>query len=469
MLFKRMPEGKENYILIMEDSIKGLRSKQLQQLEDLLYEIEDAGFTVGISQEEIDKLLESLRIDEKALLYSNDSIVNMIVKDIIQFAAENDIYRRFLTKVNVESQFGNRSMASTSGLENGKFKISAGEEYFTVIQTVSDIAGMLPLLEEFPDSQLKCCDFYIQFPIALTRFLDNPVMKLTDNKNYVYSNQLSKDIDENIYPNFCDYFVYYGREICEVAMASLIGHEIGHNYLGHLSGKAQGHLNLECLHELDNENDSWIMEYNADAFGIDFAIRYIVSTLRKGNNFEFPLKDNVFYAIDYRLLGLPILLLSSENYNRRGAKGDDSHPPLAKREELLWKILKERGLNDNCISKIKWWTQCVRKTMEDSRYLIKKANEEMATGEVMKYFWVTVKCYDDMTFDTKGPISDDTPYIEMVCAAQKNKHEVNCDTAPYDTCTETEICNDMESYGFKRDRNLFHRISLMGMPGTAKG
>lgn len=199
MLFKRMPEGKENYILIMEDSIKGLRSKQLQQLEDLLYEIEDAGFTVGISQEEIDKLLESLRIDENALLYSNDSIVDMIVKDIIQFAAENDIYRRFLTKVNVESQFGNRSMASTSGLENGKFKISEGEEFFTVIQTVSDIAGMLPLLEEFPDSQLKCCDFYIQFPIALTRLLDNPVMKLTDNKNYVYSNQLLKDIDEKIF------------------------------------------------------------------------------------------------------------------------------------------------------------------------------------------------------------------------------------------------------------------------------
>lgn len=324
-----MPEGKGNYILIMEDSIKGLRSKQLQQLEDLLYEIEDAGFTVGISQEEIDKLLESLRIDEKALLYSNDFIVDMIVKDIIQFAAENDIYRRFLTKVDVESQFGNRSMASTSGLENGKFKISAGEEFFTVIQAVSDIAGMLPLLEKFPDSQLKCCDFYIQFPIALTRLLDNPVMKLTDNKNYVYSNQLSKYIDENIYPNFCDYFVYYGREICEVAMASLIGH----NYLRHLSGKAQGHLNLECLHELDSENDAWIMEYNADAFGIDFAIIYIVSSLSKGNNFEFPLKDNVFYAIDYRLLGLSILSLASENYNRRGAKGDDSHPPLAKRNK----------------------------------------------------------------------------------------------------------------------------------------
>lgn len=357
----------------MEDSIKGLKSKQLQQLEDLLYEIEDDGFTVGIPQEEIDKLLESLRIDEKALLYSNDSIVDMIVKDIIEFAAENDIYRRFLTKVDVESQFGNRSMASTSGLENGKFKISAGEEFFTAIQTVSDIAGMLPLFEEFPDSQWKCYDFYIQFSIALTKLLDNSLMKLTDNKNYVYSNQLLKDIDEKIYPNFCDYLLYYGREICEVAMASLIGHEIGHNYLGHLSGKAQGHLNLECLHELDNENYSWIMEYNADAFGIDFAIRYIVSSLKKGNNFEFPLKDNVFYAIDYRLLGLPILLLASENYNKKGAEGDASHPPLVKREELLWKVLKERGFDDNCISKIKCWTQCVRKTIEDSRYLIKES------------------------------------------------------------------------------------------------
>ncbi len=360
----------------MKDSIKELKSKQLQQLEDLLYEIEDAGFTVGIPQEEIDKLLESLRIDEKALLYSNDSIVDMIVKDIIQFAAENDIYRRFLTKVDVESQFGNRSMASTSGLENGKFKISAGEEFFTAIQIVSDIAGILPLLEEFPDSQWQCCDFYIQFIIALTKLLDNPVMKLTGNKNYVYSNQLLKDIDENIYPNFCDYLLYYGREICEVAMASLIGHEIGHNYLGHLSGKAQGHLNLECLHEFDNENDSWIMEYSADVFGIDFAIRYIVSSLKKGNDFGFPLKDNVFNAIDYRLLGLPILLLASENFNKKGAKGDASHPPLVKREELLWKVLKEIGFDDNFIFKIKLWTQCVRKTIEDSRYLIKKEDED---------------------------------------------------------------------------------------------
>lgn len=369
-LFKRMPEEKENHI-IMEDSIKGLKSKQLQQLENLLFEIADAGFTVGISQEEIDKLLESLRIDEKGLLYSNDSTVDMIIKDIIQFAAENDIYRRFLTKVDVESQFGNRSMASTSGLKNGKFKISAGEEFFTAIQIVSDIAGMFPLLEEFPDSPCKCCDFYIHFPIELTRLLDNPVMKLTDDKNCVHCNQLLIDIDENIYPNFYDYLIYYGREICEVAIASLIGHEIGHNYLGHLSGKAHGHLNLECLCELDNENDFWIMEYNADAFGIDFAIRYIVSSLEKGNNFGFPLKDNVFYATDYRLLGLPILLLASENYNKK-AKGDDSHPPLVKREEFLWKVLKEMGMGDDCISKIKWWAQCVRKTMEDARYIIYK-------------------------------------------------------------------------------------------------
>ena len=56
-----------------------------------------------------------------------------------------------------------------------------------------------------------------------------------------------------------------------------------------------------------------------------------------------------------------------------------------------------------------------------------------------------------MTFDTKGPISDDTPYMEMVCVAWGNKQKVNCDTAPYDICTETEICNDMENYGFKRE------------------
>ena len=365
----------------MKDSIKGLRSKQLQQLEELLCEIEDEGFTTGIPQEEIDQLLEALRNDESELLYSNDATVDMIIKDIIQFAAEDERYRRFLTKVDVESQFGNRSMASTSGVENGKFKISVGEEFFTAIQAVSDIAGMVLMFEKFPDSQLKCCDFYFQFPIALMRSLDNPAMRLADNQNDAYSGQLLINIDENIYPYFSDYLIYYGREVCEVAMASLIGHEIGHNYLGHLGGQAEGYLNLECLHELDNEKDSWIMEYNADAFGVDFAMRYILSSIKKGNHFEFPLKDEVFYAIDYSLLGLSILLLASENYNEKGAGGDNSHPPLVKREELLWKILREMGLNDECISEIKRWTQCVRKTMEDSRYLIKKAAEEMDRRE----------------------------------------------------------------------------------------
>lgn len=85
--------------------------------------------------------------------------------------------------------------------------------------------------------------------------------------------------------------------------------------------------------------------------------------------------------MDYRFLGLSMLLLASENYNKKGTEGDNSHPPLVKREELLWKILKEMGLDDECIFRIKRWTQCVRKTMEESRYLIKKAAEEMDRRE----------------------------------------------------------------------------------------
>lgn len=60
-----------------------------------------------------------------------------------------------------------------------------------------------------------------------------------------------------------------------------------------------------------------------------------------------------------------------------------------------------------------------------------------------------------MTFDTKRSISDNTQYMEMVCTTQGNKYEMNCDTTPYDTCTETEICNDMGIMSLKEIETCF--------------
>lgn len=81
-------------------------------------------------------------------------------------------------------------------------------------------------------------------------------------------------------------------------------------------------------------------------------------------------------------------------------------------------------------------------------------------------FWITAKDNDNKTFDTRGPIYNDEPYILMIVDAQKNGHEITCTTADYDAYqNERQICVEMEGYGFKRDTNLFEKVNLMGMKG----
>lgn len=80
----------------------------------------------------------------------------------------------------------------------------------------------------------------------------------------------------------------------------------------------------------------------------------------------------------------------------------------------------------------------------------------------MKSFWFTLKDNDNMTYDVHGPISNDDSYNEMVVKAQRNSYEITCDTPPA-TYTEKEVCVAMENYGFKRDKDLFSKDSMMGM------
>lgn len=75
----------------------------------------------------------------------------------------------------------------------------------------------------------------------------------------------------------------------------------------------------------------------------------------------------------------------------------------------------------------------------------------------MNSFWFTLKDNDNMTYDVLGPIFNDDPCNEMVVKAQRNGHEITCDT-PLTTYTEMEVCVAMEYYGFKRDRELFSKV-----------
>ena len=84
----------------------------------------------------------------------------------------------------------------------------------------------------------------------------------------------------------------------------------------------------------------------------------------------------------------------------------------------------------------------------------------------MNSFWYVVKDNDNMTFDVKGLISNDDPYNGIICDAQRNGFEVNCATAP-GTASEEEVCREFEGYGFKRDRDLFSKVNLVGRKGSS--
>ena len=56
----------------------------------------------------------------------------------------------------------------------------------------------------------------------------------------------------------------------KIAVAFLVDHELGHQYLGHLDNVAKGSVKQDCHNgELSR---GWKIEYEADAFGVDFAL-----------------------------------------------------------------------------------------------------------------------------------------------------------------------------------------------------
>ena len=353
------------------EDYKQMRSKQLIQLEELIYEAEQTGFPLGSSKEEIDDVLKFLEEDEKHLIYSNDAGIDMILKKIVGYIAKDSTYCKFLRDVKVDSNLDSYP-ARTFGQVEDKYSVTVSEVFLRTIQIVSDIGGAVLMMEHFPPNSLVLCDFYIQYICALTAWIEEPNKIETDIYAYLYAQGMLKNIDGSVNKFFSDYLVYYGREIAEVAIAFLVGHEIGHNFLGHTGIQPQGYINLKCLENVENE--AWKREYYADAFGIDFALKYIKNGLLEGNCFDF-LVDEVFYRVDYRVLGMPVLFLASELFSKSDG-GGESHPTFSLRMDMVWNLIEESGSEFSLIERVKMLTLQIRNTIKDSQYIVNRRNEQ---------------------------------------------------------------------------------------------
>ena len=131
---------------------------------------------------------------------------------------------------------------------------------------------------------------------------------------YGYAQYWMKFVDDNFDKNFTDLLVYYGREIYEMAVAFIFGHELGHHFLGHTE-----------TDNISNRDNSWDKEYEADQFGIKFALEYMRASIEE--DYVLPNKyKHIHKNVDYRIFGIVIAL----------------HPSLQSRAHRILKDIENR-------------------------------------------------------------------------------------------------------------------------------
>lgn len=320
-------------------------SLQKSDLEELIYNLEDIVkqkdyVGLGVDEDTINRLLDELRKDEKNLKYSNDSRIDMIVKKVMDVCSDERI-KEILEKADIKSLFENKT-PSTRMKSADNFIIETGRPFLHLIQQVSDIAGCLYMSNALPEVICKNGNGMILLEYALILIY---CIERKTNESYeppYWSIQgLMKAFDEQVDVRFTDFLIYFGGEICDATVAFLIGHEFGHQSLGHF-------YELEsienCVDAEEKKKKRWKLELNADIFGVEFALMYIKTARRDADCFRFlEEKEDIRENMEYRILGIPLAFLGSKLYDERMIGESASHPSLNTRLENVWNYLQING------------------------------------------------------------------------------------------------------------------------------
>ena len=183
--------------------------------------------------------------------------------------------------------------------------------------------------------------------------------------------------------NFTDVYITYSREINEIALATLIGHEIGHHYLGHTDS--------------DNENseNAKIKELKADEFGIEFAFRYLESAYSN---------DTSSYSI-HQLVAIYVPLIVSVQMVGKSEfnifKDQKEHPAIIKRiakiNLTLSKVLDNVKFINVKKNVHKLFTLLKMKDIYIISEKIANEIEQKLTTDIPqnKNFWIGNRCYQN--------------------------------------------------------------------------
>lgn len=270
---------------------------------------------LGIEEEEIEKLLEDL--DNDNVENSNDMVIQMIIDKIREYTDDFKT-KKILDNIDI-ANIDDSSIIGRSYPQyyDNSYYIQIGRDIEKRMMILSDLFAVLFM---YNDEEMDTFEKLVLNELMnanIQRFNRNEEFNTEFNIVQIRMILFEKITGKN---NFTDNYVAYAREIYEIALAFLVGHEVGHHYYEHTNK----------INQNGKIQDYKIKEIQADLYGFDFAFDYL--------KIAYANEENIYGIHQFAALYIP-LIVSSYLCNDIFTD-DESHPSVIRR---LCIVKKELG------------------------------------------------------------------------------------------------------------------------------
>lgn len=219
------------------------------------------------NEEEVINVLKQLENDE--LDYSNETLIDGIVKKVIN-VTENDELIEVLKRIfiMVDTKENNIKARAYPQYSDKSYFVEIGKSMYHYILNMSDVISMIILL-------CYICKTEDEIQIA-HKVISSDLMDLKKNNNSFFLKKSNIILNTHGDTEFEDMYYKFSVETFEVAIAFLMGHEIGHHYYGHTEVDIKSILENDNIgEEIKSPEDPRMNELLADKFAVGFACEYL--------------------------------------------------------------------------------------------------------------------------------------------------------------------------------------------------
>ena len=329
-------------VTVFNDRIEKIHV-QREEFEEWLRYYKEGKAISGISDDELEKLRKDLEND--AVQHSNDMVIEMII-DKVKMDTGNLLNEEVLDNIQIAYITDNDRIIASAypKYSDGSLYVEIGSKIEERIFLLSDLFAVQFLRNE---SLSEIEHFLLDglYKSCVEKYMSN--CKITEDYNRI---QILMLLHEKIVGSgkFSDNYVAYSREIYEMALAFLIGHEIGHHHYGHMDRNAK------------NDDDPKLMEVKADFFGINFAMMYLKNA--------YP-SDVKRYGL-HQFAGMYIPILASAELCKSIFEDGECHLSIYKRMEIVDCKLKQI-IDSESFESVRGYILRLLKDIQFERHVIK--------------------------------------------------------------------------------------------------